>query len=63
MSVSGPDDENHAVTALNLLAYDEGQLVAYLKAQDRGGEFDISSLADVDSLRESQRDVLTQRLR
>ncbi|CAO1605261.1 hypothetical protein XANCAGTX0491_008783 [Xanthoria calcicola] len=62
MSVAGSDDEHPAVTALDLLAYDEGQLVGYLKAQARGGEFDISSLAGVDSLRESQRDDLTQRL-
>ena len=63
MSVAGSNDEHPAVTATDLLAYDERQLVGYLKTQDRGGEFDISSLAGVDSLRQSQRDDLTQRLR
>ncbi|KAL9009201.1 MAG: hypothetical protein Q9173_005749 [Seirophora scorigena] len=62
MSVAGSDDEHPAVTATDLLVYDQGQLVGYLKAHDRGWGFDISSLAGVDSLRESQRDDLTQRL-
>jgi hypothetical protein len=51
------------VPATDLLAYDEGQLVHYLKRQDRGREFDISSLAGVASLSRSQRDDLTQKLR
>ena len=63
MSVAGLDVEHHAVTATDLLAYDKEQLVGYLKAQDRGEEFDISSLADVESLLDSQRDELAQRLR
>lgn len=63
MSVAESEAEDHAVTATDLLAYDEEQLVSYLKTQDHGGELDISSLTGVESLSESQRDELTQRLR
>ena len=63
MSIAGLEVEHHAVTATDFLAYDEEQVVGYLKTHDRDGEFDISSLAGVESLLESQRDELAQRLR
>lgn len=63
MSVAESEAEHYTVSATDLLAYDEEHLVQYLKGQDCGGEFDISSLAGVASLSRSQREDLTQRLR
>ena len=63
MSVAGSEAEDSTVSATDLLAYDEEYLVHYLKRQDCGGEFDISGLAGVGSLLESQREDLTQKLR
>ncbi|KAL7926516.1 hypothetical protein ACQKWADRAFT_142096 [Trichoderma austrokoningii] len=62
MSVAGSEAEDAAVSATALLTYDQGQLVHYLKGQDRGQEFDISSLTGVASLSRSQRDELAQKL-
>jgi hypothetical protein len=63
MSVTGSEAEDPAVFATDLLAYDEEQLVHYLKRHDRGDIFDISSLGGVASLSGSQREDLAQRLR
>ena len=63
MLVAGSEVEDPAVAATDLLTYNAGQLVHYLKRKDRGGEFDISSLTGVASLSGSQRDDLIQRLR
>ncbi|KAL8771400.1 MAG: hypothetical protein Q9194_004891 [Teloschistes cf. exilis] len=38
LSVAELEDEDYAVTATDLLAYDEEQVVAFLKTQDRGGD-------------------------
>ncbi|KAH8742717.1 hypothetical protein F5883DRAFT_513049 [Diaporthe sp. PMI_573] len=62
MSVAASESQTTAVTANDLLAYDEKQLVGYLKTQDRGDEFDISSLAGVESLSRGQRRALAQKL-
>ncbi|KAI0399969.1 hypothetical protein F4802DRAFT_620661 [Xylaria palmicola] len=51
-----------AVTATDLLAYDEGQLVQYLKRHESNEGFDISSLAGVRRLAENHRDELAQKL-
>ena len=63
MSVSEPEVQDPAVTATDLLEYDEGQAVQFLKSNDRDGIFDISGLAGVESLSESQRNEVTQILR
>ena len=63
MSVTESEAENCTVSATDVLAYDDEQLVLYLKGQDCGGEFDISNLAGVASLLESQPEDLTQKLR
>ena len=62
MSVAESEAEDSTVYATDLLAYDEEHLVHYLKRQDCGGEFDISSLAGVALLSGSQREDLTQKL-
>ena len=55
MYFTGLEVEQQAVTALELLAYDDEQkIVDYLKRQPNvDGGFDISSLAGVESLSES----------
>lgn len=63
MSVAGSEAQDPAVTATDLLAYDEGQLVHYLKRNDGGEGFDISNLVGVKRLTGTQRDELAQRLR
>jgi hypothetical protein len=63
MSVPVSESQATVVTADDVLAYDEKQLVGYLKTQDRGDEFDISSLAGVESLSRDQRRALAQKLR
>ena len=63
MSVAGSEANDPAVTCADLLAYDEEQLLCYLKRRDRGGEFDISNLVGVRSLSGSERDDIAQRLR
>ena len=63
MSVAGSEAEDYTVFATDLLAYDEERLVDYLKRQDSGGRFDISSLAGVTSLSGSQKEHLAQKLR
>lgn len=63
MSVAGSEAQDPAVTATDLLAYDEVQLVQYLKRNDGDGGFDISNVVGVKRLSGSQRDELAQRLR
>lgn len=62
MPVARSKAQHLPVTATDLLACDEGQLVQYLK-QNRAQEgFDISSLVGVRTLAKSQRDELAQKL-
>jgi hypothetical protein len=63
MSITGSEPQDIIVTCTDLLSYDEEQLVQYLKAHDRGEEFDISSLVGVELLSSSERNALAQRLR
>ena len=63
MPVARSEAQDLPVTATDLLAYDEGQLVQYLKRNDGDEGFDISSLIGVKSLPKSQRDELAQKLR
>lgn len=62
MSVAGFEAQDPAVTVTDLLAYDEGQLVHYLKRHEVYGGFDISTLVGVETLSGSQREELAQRL-
>lgn len=62
MSVAGFEAQDPAVTITDLLAYDEGQLVHYLKRHEVYGGFDISNLVGVETLSGSQREELAQRL-
>ena len=62
MSVAGSEAQDSAVTATDLLAYDERQLVHYLKKNEGDEGFDISNLIGVRTLTGSQRNELAQRL-
>ena len=63
MPATGSDAHDLAVTATDLLAYHEGQLVQYLKEHESAEGFDISSVVGVEGLPKSQRDQLAQRLK
>lgn len=63
MPVAGWESRKSAVHCVDLLASDETQLLRYLQRQDRGDEFDVSSLVGVESLSQAEKDDLTQRLR
>lgn len=63
MSVAESEVQDLGVTATDVLAYDEGQAVQFLKGIEGDGIFDISGLAGVRSLSESQRNDLAQILR
>ena len=63
MQVAGSEAQDSSVSATDLSAYNEEQLVQYLKRNNRDGGFDISSLVGVKELSESQRDELAQKLR
>lgn len=62
MSIARFKAQNPTVTITDLLAYDEEQLVQYLKRNEEDGVFDISSLVGVKRLSQSQRDDLAQKL-
>ncbi len=63
MSDTESEAQDSGVTCAEILAYDEEQLVSYLKTWDRGEEFDISDLVGLELLSESEREDLAQRLR
>jgi hypothetical protein len=63
MPVARSKAQDLPVTATDLLAYDEAQLVQYLKRNNADEGFDISSLVGVRRLPKSQRDELAHKLR
>ena len=63
MPATGSDAHDLTVTVTDLLAYDEGQFVQYLKEHESEEGFDISSLVGVEGLPKSQRDQLAQKLK
>ncbi|KAI0975068.1 hypothetical protein F4678DRAFT_458185 [Xylaria arbuscula] len=63
MPVARSKAQDLPVTATDLLAYDEAQLVQYLKRNNADEGFDISSLVGVRRLPKSQRDGLAHKLR
>ena len=63
MSVAKSKAQGPTLTARDLLAYDERQLIQYLERnRDDDGGFDISDLVGVERLSNSQRNELAGRL-
>lgn len=63
MSVAAFETGNAAVTVTDLFAYDQGQVVQYLKRHYNGEIYDVSDLIGVESLSGRQRDELAQRFK
>lgn len=63
MSAAESDVEDTGVTCADIMAYDEDQVVKYLKEQDRVGNFDALNIVGIRSLSSGKRDELTEKIK